>query len=120
MAKKNITSLTEARKRIFDIAEEVQAPETHYVLTEHGTPKAVVMSATAFASWEKTVSLVAKGIVTKKEIQKGNQYMTFKSLEDILEKEGFIAADKAKQTYDPSGSTDNKRNTRSRKRTKHA
>lgn len=45
---KNIISLSEARKRLFDICEEVQEPDNFYVLTKHGKPVAVIMSADDF------------------------------------------------------------------------
>lgn len=41
----NIISLTEARRRLFDIVEEVQEPSNFFVLTKHGKPHAVLMSA---------------------------------------------------------------------------
>ena len=45
---KNIISLSEARKRLFDICEEVQEPDNFYVFTKHGKPVAVIMSADDF------------------------------------------------------------------------
>jgi prevent-host-death family protein len=40
--------ISEARKRFFTIAEEVQKPNTYYTLTERGRPKAVIVSANRF------------------------------------------------------------------------
>jgi antitoxin YefM len=48
MDAKRIIPISEARKRIFEIADEVQKPDTHYVLTENGKPKAVILSAEQF------------------------------------------------------------------------
>jgi prevent-host-death family protein len=45
---KNIIPITEARKKIFNIAEEVQKPNTHYTLTERGKPKMVIVSVEEF------------------------------------------------------------------------
>lgn len=40
--------ISEARKNIFSIAEEVQNPNVHYTLTERGRPKIVILSAEKF------------------------------------------------------------------------
>ena len=48
MRLRNIISLTEARKRFFDISEEVQEKNNHFVLTKHGKPYVVVLSADDF------------------------------------------------------------------------
>jgi len=63
MKTKNTMAITEARKRIFDIAEAVQEKDAHVVLTERGMPKAVIISAQTF---EKSIkrkggSLLADG-----------------------------------------------------------
>lgn len=44
MDSKRTLSITEARKRIFEIVDEVQKPDTYYTLTEKGRPKAVILS----------------------------------------------------------------------------
>ncbi|MDA1337522.1 MAG: type II toxin-antitoxin system Phd/YefM family antitoxin [bacterium] len=48
MKSKRTISVTEARKRIFEIIEDVQKPDTYYTLTEKGRPKAVVLSYEQF------------------------------------------------------------------------
>ena len=45
---KKFTSITQARKDFYTIAEEVQKPNTHYVLTVHGQPKGVLLSYDEF------------------------------------------------------------------------
>ena len=50
MNAKTTISISEARRRIFDIAEEVQKPNKYYTFTENGKPKAVLMSAEEFDS----------------------------------------------------------------------
>ncbi|MBU4078233.1 type II toxin-antitoxin system Phd/YefM family antitoxin, partial [Patescibacteria group bacterium] len=42
---KNIISISEARNRIFEITDDVQAPNKVYTLTSNGKPKAVIVSA---------------------------------------------------------------------------
>jgi len=102
MNTKTTISISEARKRIFDIAEEVQRPNTHYTLTENGRPKAVVMSAEEFESWQETIEVMRdfpdlnKDIKqAEKEYERGD-YIT---LEELLAKEGFVLADKSKKKY---------------------
>lgn len=56
----NIIPLTEARKRLFDISEEVQEPNNHYVLTKHGKPVAVVMSANDFGIFKPHLNFNSK------------------------------------------------------------
>lgn len=51
-------SISEARKKIFDIAEDVQKPSVYYVLTEKGRPKVVVLSAEEFESWVETLEVM--------------------------------------------------------------
>lgn len=45
MQTKNTLPITEARRKIFSIAEEVQTKNNYYTLTEHGVPKVVILSA---------------------------------------------------------------------------
>jgi antitoxin YefM len=51
-------SISQARKNIFSIAEDVQKPSVYYVLTENGKPKAVVLSAEEFQSWVETLEVI--------------------------------------------------------------
>lgn len=95
-------SITEARKRIFDIAEEVQRPDVYYTLTEKGRPKIVIMSAEEFESWLETLETMrdfpdlAKDVKdAREEFQRGD-YIT---LDELLAKEGYVLADKGKKKY---------------------
>ena len=54
---KRTISITEARKRIFEIADEVQSPNKVYTITENGKPKAVIMSAEEYESWVETMEV---------------------------------------------------------------
>ena len=45
MRMSNIISLTEARRRWFDIVEEAQETGNFFVLTKHGKPYAILMGA---------------------------------------------------------------------------
>lgn len=105
MRTKTTIPISEARKKIFEIANEVQTPENYYTFTESGRPKAVLMSADEFESWQETTEVVRempdlnKDIKEfKKEYKKG-EHKNWTTLEDLLAKEGFLVADKAKKAY---------------------
>ena len=98
-------SISEARKRIFEIAEAVQRPHAHYTLTENGRPKAVIMSAEEFESWQETLEVMrdfpdlGKDVTEVERDIKSGAYKNYPTLEEIFAKEGYILADKAKQLY---------------------
>ena len=48
MKTKTTLPLTEARRRIFSIADDVQRHDAHFTLTERGVPRAVIISADRF------------------------------------------------------------------------
>jgi prevent-host-death family protein len=58
MTIKNTLSISEARKKIFKIAEETQKPGNYYTFTENGRPKVVLMSAEEFESWQETLEVM--------------------------------------------------------------
>ncbi len=58
MTIKTTISISEARKRLFEVAEEVQSPQTIYTFTEKGKPKVVMMSAENFESWAETLEVM--------------------------------------------------------------
>ena len=99
---KHIISLTEARKRFFDIANEVQKPDTHYVLTEKGSPKVVIMSVEEFEGWQETIDVVLHNpdILTdiaqaEADLEAGRTV----PFEKVLTELGFAVADNGKVTY---------------------
>ncbi|HEX9503135.1 MAG TPA: type II toxin-antitoxin system Phd/YefM family antitoxin [Patescibacteria group bacterium] len=94
-------SISEARKKIFEIAEDVQKPNIYYTLTDKGRPKAVVLSADEFESWVETLEVMydfpdlAKDIQQAEKEYKRGDYIT---LDELLAKQGFIkAAEKVKR-----------------------
>jgi len=118
MDTKTTIPISEARKKIFAIAEEVQKPNKYYTLTEKGRPKAVIMSAEEFESWMETLEVMKdfpdlnKDIrEARREFKKGN-YIT---LEELLEKEGFVVKNELKRTAGISGRHSAKSRTRNRK-----
>jgi len=50
---KNIITITEARKRLFEISDEVQKSGTIYIITVKGKPSMVLMSAKEFEKLQK-------------------------------------------------------------------
>lgn len=102
MNTKTTIPITEARKNIFAIAAEVQKPGVHYILTENGRPKAVLMSAEEFESWQETIEVmkefpdIEKDIKKAEEEYKRGEYIT---LEELLEKDGYILRDKSNKKY---------------------
>ena len=51
--------LTEARKALPKIVDEVSAGHEHIVITKRGKPEAVVMSLDEFESWQETLEIMA-------------------------------------------------------------
>ena len=86
-------SISEARKKIFAIADMVQKPSVFYTLTEQGKPKAVVMSANEFESWQETLEVARIFPDLEKDIKKAEREYkkkNYSSLEKVLAKEGFV------------------------------
>lgn len=100
MDTKTILPITEARKKIFNIADQVQKTGLHYTLTEKGVPKAVIMSAEEYESLQETIEvlrdpkLMKEIKTTDKDIKRGN----YTTLEEVLIEEGYVVKDK-KKTY---------------------
>jgi len=100
MDTKTTLPISEARKKIFKIAEKVQKPAVYFTLTEKGRPKVVVLSADEFESWQETLEVMRIFPKLEKDIEKAEKeykrgrYLT---LEDILSKEGFILSKKLKK-----------------------
>ena len=100
MNTKTTLSISEARKRIFEIAKKVQKPSTHYILTNKGKPRAVFMSAEEFESWQETLEAIhdfpnlEKDVKrAEKEYEQGN----YETLQNVLAKEGFVLAKKSQE-----------------------
>ncbi len=104
MNTKTTIPISEARKRIFEIAEEVQKPGNYYTLTEKGRQKAVLMSAEDFESWQETMEVMREFPNLKKDIEetdravKSGEYKKWTTLEDLLKEYGYVA-DKGKNKY---------------------
>jgi prevent-host-death family protein len=85
MDTKTTISISEARKRLFEVAEDVQSPHTVFTFTEKGKPKVVMMSAENFESWAETLEVMSLFPNLKrdlKETQKAIIDKTYKQWKD--------------------------------------
>ncbi len=82
--------LTEARKDLSKIVDEVSTVHEHITITRQGKPAAVVMSADEFESWQETIEIrddpdamaaIRRGL---KDIKAGR----VRPLEDVLKRLG--------------------------------
>lgn len=98
-------SITEARKRIFEIADEVQAPHKVYTLTADGKPKAVIMSAEEYESLVETMEVerifpdLDKEIAETDEAVRTGSYKKWASLEDMMARRTSVVSEKPKKKY---------------------
>ena len=98
--------MTEARRKIFQIANDVQKTSAYYFLTDNGKAKAVLMSAEEFESWMETLDVIREMPGLKKDITDARQaYQSgeYVSLDDILKEEGYVVSDKSIKKYAVSG-----------------
>lgn len=108
MNTKTTLSITEARKKIFDIAEQVQKPSVYYTLTENGRPKVVIMSSQEFDSLMETMEILSdpkimKDIERAEAEYKRGEYITWEEMKKELgyapKQEVMMLADKGKTKY---------------------
>jgi len=97
MDTKTTLPISEARREIFKIAKRVQKPSTYYTLTEKGKPKAVVLSAEEFESWQETLEVTRSFPNLEKDVKAAEKDFKKRkcvTLEEVLSKEGFVLAGK--------------------------
>lgn len=101
----NTIPISEARKKIFDIAEEVQKPGVYYTFTANGKPTAVVMSAVEFESWAETLEVMRdfpsldEDVAEADRAVKTGAYKKWATLDDMKRQYGMVVADKSKKHY---------------------
>ncbi len=91
------TSISDARKNIFTIADEVQKPGNYYTLTEKGRSKVVLMSAEEFESWKETIEVLHDFPNLRDDIaQAEKEYSSgdYVTVDDLLAQEGYILMEK--------------------------
>lgn len=97
MNTKTTLPISKAREKIFKIAEKVQKSSNYYTLTEKGKPKAVIMSAEEFESWQETLEVIRDFPNLEKDIKKAEgeyKKSNYSTLEDALSKHGLIISKK--------------------------
>ena len=106
MAKKTMT-ITEGRKELFKIAEEIQKPDTQYIFTREGKPGVVLMSTDEYDSLVETMEILSDPKImedirkAEEEYERG-EYCSWEEVKKELgyrEKESFALADKPKRKY---------------------
>ena len=106
MAKKTI-SITEGRKKLFKIAEEIQKPDTYYTFTVDGKPQVVLMSQDEFDSIMETIDIlsnpeIAKDIRQAEEDFKKGKYSSWEDVKrelSIMKQPNLILREKPKKKY---------------------
>jgi len=104
---KTTISISEARKRIFEIADNVQSPNKVYTLTSDGKPKVVIMSAEEYESWLETMEVltefpdIQKDIVETEEAFDTGEYKNWPTLDDLKKENSKLelVALKSKRKY---------------------
>jgi len=117
-------SITEARKKLFLIAKEVQTPGRSYTLTEKGRPKVTIISFEEYDSLKETIEILTEFPNLKKDMEeaekavKTGEYKSWTTLEDLLGREGFVFHDKSSNKYEVSSNVKTKSRKTARKITK--
>ena len=95
MTNRTIIPIAEARKNIFKVVDAASRPGVHYLLTERGKPKAVIMGAEEYESWVETMEVqslipdLSQDVVAAKHAVKGGAYKRFTALSDSKKKYGL-------------------------------
>ena len=106
MAKKTIT-ITEGRKELFKIAEEVQKPDTQYIFTIEGKPGVVLMSADEYDSLMETMEILSnpeimRDIRQAEEDYKKGRYTSWEEVKKelgLMKEPMLVLRDKSKKKY---------------------
>lgn len=95
MSQYKIYTITDARKNIFNIVEDVHSQRDFVQLTERGRPKVVMMPAEEFESWKETLEVLQEFPQIEKDITKAKEDFSSGqtiSLEEVLAQGGYIVA----------------------------
>ena len=78
--------LTDARKALPKIVDEVSKDHEHVVITKRGRPEAVVMSLDEFESWQETLEIMAdrKAMAAIARAERDIKAGRVRSLDEIL------------------------------------
>jgi len=90
MSRVKTLPLTEARKDLSKIVDEVSTLHEHVTITRQGRPAAVVMSVDEFESWRETIEILSDPEAMaaiergRRDIRAGRVY----PLEEVLKRRG--------------------------------
>lgn len=102
---KHTIPITEARKNIFALINDVNIKGTRYILTDKGHAKAIIMSAEEFEAWQETLEVMKDFPDLDEAIKKAHDEYSegkYVTLEKLLMNGGYIM-DKARKKYDIPG-----------------
>ena len=112
MNTKTTISISEGRKKIFDIAEKVQCPGTVYTLTENGQPKITILASEEYESLMETLEILSdpKAMNRMEQAEKELKRGDYVSWDDFKKGWGYMQktdpmtlADKNKKKYRVGG-----------------
>ena len=109
---------TEARKKIFDMVKDVQKSNKHFILSDKGSLKAVMMSYEEYESLLETLEVmkdfpnIENDIKEAEEQYKKGEYIT---LDELVVQSSYIVADTAPKKYAIQSSHNKKSPKRSKK-----
>lgn len=112
---KNTISISQARSKLFAIAERVQTPGVYFTFTDKGRPKTVIMSADEYESMIETLEVMHDFPDLNKTIAKVDKdinsgaHLQYPTLDDILAKEGYILNNKTNNKHGISATRRTKR-----------
>lgn len=114
---KTTISISDARKRIFEIADEVQTPNKVYTLTADGKPKMVMMSAEEYESWTETMEVlrdcpdIFERIAESDRAAKTGDWSNFVTLEQLKTGLGIMNTTEKPQKKNGVSRTNRKKST---------
>ena len=92
--------ITEARKNIFTLVNDVSIKGTRYILTDKGHAKAIVMSVEEFETWQETLAVMKDFPDLDNSIKHSHQEYArgeYITLEKLLMNKGYVVANHAKK-----------------------
>ena len=94
MHSKTTIPISDLRKNLFEITEDITRTGRNYTLTQRGIPTVVLMPVEKYESWKETLEVIKEMPNLAKEIMEGRK--EFKKgktigLEQILRERGFHA-----------------------------
>ena len=123
MNSKRTLSTTDARKKLFQLTKEVQTPGINYTFTEGGKPKAVLMSAEEFESWQETLDVMSNSPTIMEDIRAAEAEHArgeFVALSEILKEDATALVVTEKKAKYVSGRNPQKRGEAKKKATRSA